>query len=252
MKLLKTVFIGLIISSNVFAMSSFKSISEANEHTIKCSDITPGKYTQQGYLVVEDGDGEYGIKNPILIYSVVNDSLKICTSHVTNMRWIFYDQKFAKETNISNWDVSNVTDMSKMFVSSNFNGDISGWNVSKVANMSLMFAQSKFNGDISNWDVSKVTDMSQMFALSKFNGDISKWNVSNVKNMSWMFTRSDFNSDISNWDVGNVQNMTDMFADAKFDKNISNWNVSNVTKYKDFAVDSPLRNNPAYMPDFKS
>ena len=46
-----------------------------------------------------------------------------------------------------------------MFYESEFNGDISNWDVSSVTYMSRMFDESKFNGDISNWDVSSVTDM---------------------------------------------------------------------------------------------
>ena len=46
-----------------------------------------------------------------------------------------------------------------MFYKSVFNGDISQWNVSNVTDMSSMFYKSAFNGDISNWDVSNVRDM---------------------------------------------------------------------------------------------
>ena len=44
-----------------------------------------------------------------------------------------------------------------------FKGDISSWNVSNVTNMSNMFLMSEFNGDISKWDVSSVTNMESMF-----------------------------------------------------------------------------------------
>ena len=39
--------------------------------------------------------------------------------------------------------------MHKMFFMSKFNGDISQWDVSNVTNMHEMFHTSKFNGDIS-------------------------------------------------------------------------------------------------------
>jgi hypothetical protein len=39
--------------------------------------------------------------------------------------------------------------MGSMFEGSYFNGDISQWNVSNVTNMSCMFKDSLFNGDIS-------------------------------------------------------------------------------------------------------
>jgi surface protein len=127
------------------------------------------------------------------------------------------------------WDVSNITDMQKIFERTRFNGNISNWNVSNVTNMSYMFRLSHFNGDISNWNVSNVNDMDFMFSISQFNGDISKWDVSNVTNMYSMFHISQFNGDISKWDVSNVTNMNYMFYNSQFNDNISNWNVSNVT-----------------------
>jgi surface protein len=42
-------------------------------------------------------------------------------------------------------------------------GPINTWNVSNVTDMSKLFRSSDFNDDISNWDVSNITDMSQMF-----------------------------------------------------------------------------------------
>ena len=91
--------------------------------------------------------------------------------------------------NIADWDTSNVTDMSKLFVigyrgTDISNIDISRWNTSRVTDMSEMFRSCKFNGDISNWDTSSVTTMEEMFrGVKDFNGDISRWNTSNVTNM---------------------------------------------------------------------
>ena len=52
---------------------------------------------------------------------------------------------------------------------------------SNITDMSKLFEDSDFNGNISNWDIYNVERMGSMFYGSKFNGDISKWNVSNVK-----------------------------------------------------------------------
>ena len=67
--------------------------------------------------------------------------------------------------------------MEYMFKNTIFNQDISNWNVSNVWNMSGMFSHSKFNQDISNWDVSNVMYMTDMFEYSSFNQDISNWHI---------------------------------------------------------------------------
>ena len=119
---------------------------------------------------------------------------------------------------ISDWDVSNVTNMNAMFNNaSSFNGDLSSWDVSNVTNMSqLFFGATGFNGDLSSWDVSNVNTMRLMFyEASSFNSDISNWDVSNVTIMLWMFNAaSNFNGDLSSWDVSNVTDMNDMFYGA--------------------------------------
>jgi len=129
-------------------------------------------------------------------------------------------------------DVSAVTDMSMLFGSfdhslmTSFNGNISQWNVSNVSNMELMFIHSQFNGDISQWDVSSVANMRGLFEGSRFNGNISQWNVSNVSSMQSMFAGSQFNGDISKWNVSNVTDMSGMFSGSQFTRNIDEWNVS--------------------------
>ena len=69
--------------------------------------------------------------------------------------------------------------------------DISEWDVSEVTDMTYMFYKCdklKSVGDISSWNVSNVTDMAFMFYDCKnFNQDISGFDISNVKNISGMF-----------------------------------------------------------------
>lgn len=94
----------------------------------------------------------------------------IDTSAIKNMRELF--SKFKTfDGDISEWDVSNVTDMSDMFNGSDFDGDISKWDVSNVKDMTDMFRSSKFSGDISGWNVDKVEYFFPMFRYSRLADD---------------------------------------------------------------------------------
>lgn len=93
-------------------------------------------------------------------------------------------------------------------------GHISKWDVSQVTDMSKLFAgQRGFNHDISRWDVSNVTNMRDMFNnCYSFNEDISRWNVSKVKDMRGMFNGArSFIVDLSGWDVSENTLISRMF-----------------------------------------
>ena len=117
-------------------------------------------------------------------------------------------------------------------------GKISNWDVSQVTDMSNMFnCAILFNQPLNNWDVSKVTDMRGMFLRAKnFNQPLDNWNVSNVTNMRCMFYDTYFNQPLNNWDVSNVTDMDYMFYCAtKFNQPLNNWDVSSVTEmYRTF------------------
>ena len=88
------------------------------------------------------------------------------------------------------WDVSQVTDMFRMFFqASEFIADISGWDTSSVTDMESMFrSASAFDADISGWDTSSVTSMGYMFYdATAFDADISGCNTSSVTSMYGMF-----------------------------------------------------------------
>ena len=102
--------------------------------------------------------------------------------------------------------------------------DISNWNTSNVENMSNLFLDCNSLisiPDISKWDTSKVTTLESMFQECKSLislPDISKWDISKVETMKYMFLRCEsliLLPDISKWDTKHLSGLGYMFSECK-------------------------------------
>ena len=126
---------------------------------------------------------------------------KLDMSKVTNMSYMFawagFSTKNFQINGLSDFNISNVKSLSYTFAysgrdSKQFVIDLSNWDVSKVTDMSSMFAGTGYFstvfglGDLSRWNVSNVTDMSSMFRQTGYNAswylNCSGWNVDKVWN----------------------------------------------------------------------
>jgi len=166
---------------------------------------------------------------------------------------------------ISEWDVSQVTDMSGLFrvrreaealVTNSFNEDLSRWNTGNVTDMSEMFAGARnFTSDLSQWQTGKVTNMRQMFwASQSFTSDLSKWETGSVTDMSEMFhCAGSFASDVSEWQTGNVTDMSHMFAGSRnFNSDLSKWQTGNVTSMEGmFTFATSLQQRPRWYDSWR-
>ncbi len=87
-------------------------------------------------------------------------------------------------------------------------GDINSWDVSKITDFSRLFFWKTIDFEISNWDVGSGTDFSSMFAEGRFssNQDITSWDVSSGINFRSMFSDSNIRQDLSLWNCSSVGN----------------------------------------------
>jgi methionine-rich copper-binding protein CopC len=146
---------------------------------------------------------------------------------------------------ISNCDVTGITDMSDLFYPDDFwlpgggcpNGvdiycdlsaqgvdqNLSTWDVSNVTNMSNMFRNANFtNGGLGSlvWsNTSSVTDMSRMFSWTHGLTSVSLLDTRNVENMASMFETNSIMysptlTSVSLPKTGNVINMSKMFKSS--------------------------------------
>lgn len=184
-------------------------------------------------------------------YTIVNDEIlrdkvkknedvtKVVTTFVTSGKDLFLT-KFNFNQNISSWDVSNFTDMTRMFSGiiwspriegpMAFNQDISNWDVSKVESMEEMFIYcEKFNQNLNKWKTISVKNMSNMFREAKsYNQPMDKWSVSKVMRFDGLFLNAlSFNQNINSWDTSNGLDFTGTFwGCGEFNQPLNDWNVS--------------------------
>lgn len=142
------------------------------------------------------------------------------------------------------WNIftGQVTDFSRLFMNTDFQGDIGYWDTSGARRMDYMFAGAyAFNQPIDRWNTSQVWDMRGMFmGASNFDQNVGDWDTSRVADMSSMFLAAhEFNQDLNDWDVSNVQTMNGMFRDAtSFDQNVNGWDLEKVEDTTNMFLDA--------------
>jgi surface protein len=177
---------------------------------------------------------------------------------ITDLSYAFSDNVAVNTAydNISNWDTTNVTTMTRAFNNcGNVSQNLSTWNTTNVNDMSFMFdGATVFTGIVNTWDVSNVTTFENMFAgATLFNRPLNSWVTTSVTNMSNMFNgASSFTQPVGVWDTSNVTTMQAMFRATPFNSDLNDWNVTSVEDMRFMFADNASYDQPLSLWAFKT
>ena len=207
---------------------SYKLSNTYDVSDIQNGEIILGVYTdnnEENYLLII---GQYsGVLAPIDASSLFSSA---AAKHSSNLF------RLHTETNFTNLDVSDTTNMANMFSGVNYGAlDLSMWNTSKIENISAMFSWSNFDSlNLNGFNTSKVTNMNSVFygvSINQDKLDLSSFNTSRVTDMNSMFDRAKVATiDLSSFDTSNVTDMMNMFqlSTATEIKGLTRFNTSKV------------------------
>ena len=158
---------------------------------------------------------------------------------IQNMSYFFHDTFCLHEVDFSNFDSSEVNDISYMFYYDVFLTSITWgphFSTSKVTRMDSVFAHCRglTSIDLSNFNTQKVTTFSGMFRnmekIEKLN--LSSFSTSSATDLSIMFNECRLltSIDLSSFDTKNVKFMNETFQNCENLKtlNLKNFDTSNV------------------------
>ena len=183
--------------------------------------------------------------------------MKSLTQHITEKLVLNSNSKIRKqqEYNYHPKTKEELQKIIKQLVAERGNeADLNDIDTSEITDMSRLFTYSDFNGDISKWDVSNVTDMYHMFKHCRyFNKPLNDWDVSKVKELSGMFDlATEFNQPLNNWKLSSAVVMVDMFHSAyQFKQDLSSWDLRHIVVSQRRGMFTMSKMTKKYLPKFK-
>ena len=171
-------------------LKSLETATNKIEHFKKCTVVPVASIDA---VNVEDEDSDYEIKlwlDPTdkTAYYYTEPGKVYLNADSSRMFFLKWDNKDLLEIDVSNFDTSKVTDMSRMFYDlRNITSlNLSNFDTSKVTDMNRMFSgmSNLITLDLSNFDTSKVTTMGSMFYLDEIPKD----------KLATIYVNNDFNT----------------------------------------------------------
>ena len=219
-------------------LKSLETTTNKIEH-FKKSTVAPA--TSMNAVNIEDEDSDYEIKlwldptNKTAYYYAEPEKVYL-NADSSRMFFLKWDNKDLLEIDVSNFDTSKVTDMSRMFydLRNVTSLNLSNFDTSQVTTMNRMFSgmSNLTTLDLSNFDTSKVTSMGSMFYLDEIPKD----------KLETIYVNNDFNT----------ANLTDIFLMFANRRKLRGGNGSYLTDPSTadktwLRIDDPAHGRPGYF-----
>ena len=159
-----------------------------------------------------------------------------------NLKYMFYGCSKIKTLDLSDWDVSQVTEMQGMFsgCKSLETIDLTGWDTSNVTYMGSMFAncESLKSIDLSGFNTSSLQSTQDMFyeCTSLETLDLSSWNTDSLAYPSNMFyaCKALKSLNLDGWKMPHATSLETMFGECESLEtlDLSSFDTSSVTNLK--------------------
>lgn len=167
-------------------------------------------------------------------------------SAVTSFQETFRRCPAFNNTSIANWVIPPATRTSQMFLDGNFQQDLSNWDMSTVTNPTNMFQGGTSNPTgLEGWDTSAMLSMNSMFNNNQgFNRDVGAWDTSSVTDFQSMFSNTnafngwDLSTKVINpgtpdeyvaWDVSSGTEFRTMFTGTAAPSSLRNWRFTSAS-----------------------
>ena len=192
-------------------------------------------------IIYINGEKKDKIENHYYLNQTNNIIILIWINNINNTENMFFECYQINEIDLSNFDNSKVTSISRMFegCSSLTSINFSNFVTNQVTNAGMLFAgcYSLTSVNLSNFITSKFIYISYMFYLcsSLTSIDLSNFITTKVKDMSYMFVNctSLTSIDLSNFNAQIVTNFGEMFSGCV---NLEYINIKSFNKAKDVSI----------------
>jgi hypothetical protein len=148
------------LSSGIYTVKIYGTLSQFG------NGYTPYENSEKLISLVDFGDLENELTS---LSGAFNNAINLISVpsnlplNITDLSYCFFKASQINDVNISNWDISNVDNISFMFFfATSFNQSLISWDTTNITNLKYMlYGASAYNQPLSEWLLEKINNIGQ-------------------------------------------------------------------------------------------